>query len=84
MGIKTCLAALCLAVLAATVVDVPPVEAQTYTAQPDRPVNRPRARITVEPDIAERARLAIERMVSIGGGATQPLSPVPNGVDPGE
>src|SRR5262249_21429449 len=49
MGIKTCLAGLCLAVLAATVVDVPPVEAQTYTAQPDRPVNRPRARITVEP-----------------------------------
>ena len=49
MGIKTCLAGLCLAVLAATVIDVPPVEAQTYTAQPDRPVNRPRARITVEP-----------------------------------
>jgi hypothetical protein len=49
MGTKTCLAGLCLAVLAATVVDVPPVEAQTYTAQPDRPVNRPRARITVEP-----------------------------------
>jgi hypothetical protein len=49
MGIKTCLAGLCLAVLAATVVEVPPVEAQTYTAQPDRPVNRPRARITVEP-----------------------------------
>ena len=41
MGIKTCLAGLCLAVLAATVIDVPPVEAQTYTA--------PRARITVEP-----------------------------------
>src|SRR5262249_48779736 len=37
------------AVFAATVIDVPPVEAQTYTAQPDRPVNRPRARITVEP-----------------------------------
>ena len=49
LRIKTCLAGLCLAVLAATVVDVPPVEAQTYTAQPDRPVNRPRARITVEP-----------------------------------
>src|SRR5262249_37350123 len=47
--VKTCLAGLCLAVLAATVIDVPPVEAQTYTAQPDRPVNRPRARITVEP-----------------------------------
>ena len=49
MGIKTCLAGLCLAVLAATVIDVSPVEAQTYTAQPDRLVNRPRARITVEP-----------------------------------
>jgi hypothetical protein len=40
MGIKTCLAGLCLAVLAATVVEVPPVEAQTYTAQPDRDINR--------------------------------------------
>src|SRR5215831_12032807 len=49
MGIKPCLAGLCLAVLAATVIDVPPVEAQTYTAQRDRPINRPRARITVEP-----------------------------------
>ena len=51
--VKTCLAGLCLAVVATTVIDVPPVEAQTktqvYTAQPDRPVNRPRARITVEP-----------------------------------
>ena len=46
MDIKTCLAGLCLAVLAATVIDVPPVEAQTKKqAQPDRP----RARITVEP-----------------------------------
>src|SRR3954449_3433504 len=33
--------------------------------------------ITVPPDIAGRARLAIERMVAIGGGAKQPLSPVP-------
>jgi quinolinate synthase len=41
-------------------------------------------RITVDPDVAARARLAIERMVSIGGGATQPLSPAANGVDPGE
>ena len=41
MNIKTCLAGLCFALLAATVIDVPPVEAQTYTA--------PRARITVEP-----------------------------------
>jgi quinolinate synthase len=41
-------------------------------------------RITVPPAIADRARLAIERMVAIGGGAQQPLSPVPDGVDPGE
>jgi quinolinate synthase len=40
-------------------------------------------RITVPPDIAERARTAIERMVAIGGN--QPLSPVPeNTFDPGE
>jgi quinolinate synthase len=40
-------------------------------------------RITVPPDIADRARTAIERMVAIGGH--QPLSPVPeNTVDPGE
>ena len=44
MGIKTCLAGLCLAVLAATVIDVPPVEAQTKKKQ-----DGPRARITVEP-----------------------------------
>ena len=41
-------------------------------------------RITVPVDIADRARLAIERMVAIGGGAKQPLSPAPDGVDPGE
>jgi quinolinate synthase len=42
-------------------------------------------RITVPQPVAERARLAIERMVAIGGrGAGQPLSPVPEGVDPGE
>src|SRR5690349_12825364 len=41
-------------------------------------------RITVPAAIADRARLAIERMVAIGGGAKQPLSPVPDGVDPGE
>jgi quinolinate synthase len=41
-------------------------------------------RITVPVEIAKRARLAIERMVAIGGGAKQPLSPVPEGVDPGE
>ena len=41
-------------------------------------------RITVPPEIAGRARLAIERMVAIGGNAKQPLSPVPEGIDPGE
>src|SRR3954464_3994546 len=40
--------------------------------------------ITVPADVAKRARLAIERMVAIGGGAKQPLSPAANGVDPGE
>jgi quinolinate synthase len=39
--------------------------------------------ITVPPEIAARARGAIERMVAIGGNAKQPLSPAP-GVDPGE
>ena len=43
-----------------------------------------RHRITVPADVAGRARLAIERMVAIGGGAKQPLSPAPEGVDPGE
>jgi len=38
-------------------------------------------RITVPPDVAQRARLSIERMVAIGGGAPVPASP---GVDPGE
>jgi quinolinate synthase len=38
--------------------------------------------ITVPEDIAARARLAIERMVSIGG--TTALSPVPSTPDPGE
>jgi quinolinate synthase len=37
--------------------------------------------ITVPRDIADRARLAIERMVSIGGGTPAPAS---EGVDPGE
>jgi quinolinate synthase len=42
-------------------------------------------RITVPVDVADRARLAIERMVAIGGNARQPLSPDPDsGVDPGE
>jgi quinolinate synthase len=40
-------------------------------------------RITVPEEIAARARLAIERMVSIGGQT--PLSPVPEASeDPGE
>jgi quinolinate synthase len=41
-------------------------------------------RITVPGPVAKRARLAIERMVAIGGSAKQPLSPAANGVDPGE
>jgi len=41
--------------------------------------------ITVPEATANRARLAIERMVAIGGNAKQPLSPVQDqGVDPGE
>src|SRR3954463_107038 len=43
-----------------------------------------RYRITVPADVASRARRSIERMVAIGGNAKQPLSPVPDGVDPGE
>jgi quinolinate synthase len=43
-----------------------------------------RHRITVAKEIADRGRLAIERMVAIGGGAKQPLSPAADGVDPGE
>ncbi len=41
-------------------------------------------RITVPKAVADRARRAIERMVAIGGGAKQPLSPGADGVDPGE
>src|SRR5947199_1004856 len=41
-------------------------------------------RITVPPAVAARALGAIERMVAIGGNAKQPLSPVADGVDPGE
>jgi quinolinate synthase len=41
-------------------------------------------RVAVPADVAARARLAIERMVAIGGAAKQPLSPVAEGVDPGE
>jgi quinolinate synthase len=47
-------------------------------------LQRTQHRITVPEDVAKRARGAIERMVAIGGGARQPLSPVANGVDPGE
>jgi len=43
-----------------------------------------RHRITVAAPVADRARRAIERMVAIGGGAKQPLSPVADGIDPGE
>jgi quinolinate synthase len=45
---------------------------------------RTQHRITVPAEVAGRARRAIERMVAIGGGAKQPLSPVADGVDPGE
>src|SRR4029078_7693434 len=41
-------------------------------------------RITVQTAVADKARRAIERMVAIGGGAKQPLSPPAEGVDPGE
>src|SRR5688500_3138719 len=48
-----------------------------------RSLERMEHRITVEPAIRERARLAIERMVAIGGQT--PLSPVPDTTeDPGE
>src|ERR1044071_1496583 len=44
-----------------------------------------RFHITVPEATANRARLAIERMVAIGGTAKQPLSPDPaHGVDPGK
>jgi quinolinate synthase len=47
-------------------------------------LERTQHRITVPAEVASRARLAIERMIAIGGAAKQPLSPVPEGVDPGE
>jgi hypothetical protein len=51
MGIKICAAGLCLAMIAAMPIVVTPVEAQTtvYTTPAVPPVNRPRARVTVEP-----------------------------------
>jgi quinolinate synthase len=50
-----------------------------------RSLERMEHRITVPPEIAARARLAIERMVAIGGQTPQtPLSPAPAAEDPGE
>ena len=51
-----------------------------------RALERLEHRITVPPDVAERARLAIQRMVEIGGGASGPaLTPEPVKMeDPGE
>jgi quinolinate synthase len=41
--------------------------------------------ITVDPDVAEKARVAIERMVAIGGKGGPALSPEPSPMrDPGE
>lgn len=40
--------------------------------------------ITVPPDIAARARVAIERMIAIGGRGGPALSPMPETIDPGE
>ena len=47
-----------------------------------RALRRLEHRITVPEDVAARARLAIERMVAIGG--QHPLSPAPMTADPGE
>ncbi|HYV97378.1 MAG TPA: quinolinate synthase NadA [Gemmatimonadaceae bacterium] len=44
-----------------------------------RAIDRLEHRITVDPAVASKARLAIERMVAIGGGA-----PAPVAADPGE
>ena len=41
-------------------------------------------RITVEPEVAARARRAIERMVAIGGKGGPSLTPTAAGFDPGE
>ena len=51
-----------------------------------RALERLEHRITVPPDVAERARLAIQRMVDIGGGRSGPaLTPEPVKMeDPGE
>ncbi|MFN2397913.1 MAG: quinolinate synthase NadA, partial [Gemmatimonadaceae bacterium] len=47
----------------------------TTLPQVQRSLERMEHRITVPPEIAARARLAIERMVSIGGPAPAPLLP---------
>jgi len=55
MNIRICAAGLGVAVMAVTATAVAPVEAatkkrqQVYTTAPDRPVTRPRARVTVAP-----------------------------------
>jgi hypothetical protein len=57
MGRKSCAVGLCLAVIAAMTIAGAPADAQTttkkkprvYTTQPDPPINRPRARVTVAP-----------------------------------
>jgi len=40
--------------------------------------------VSVDPEIAARARGAIERMIAIGGRSGPALSPVPETIDPGE
>ena len=55
MDVKTRAVGLCLAIIALAMLAVPPVEAApkkrpvVYTTQPDPPINRPRARVTVVP-----------------------------------
>jgi quinolinate synthase len=47
-----------------------------------RSLERMEHRVVVAPDIADRARRALERMVSIGGQSPPPVNAV--GFDPGE
>src|SRR6059058_2974239 len=55
MDVKTRAVGLCLAIIALAMLAVPPAEAApkkkpvVYTTQPDPPINRPRARVTVVP-----------------------------------
>src|SRR6476620_6183103 len=55
MNMRIYAAGLCAAVMAVTAIPVAPVDAatkkkqQVYTTAPDRPVTRPRARVTVAP-----------------------------------